>query len=116
SEEDFWEFREFGQVCSVPPDLSPEERRELESIRRRKQELLGEIQRLRDELSEAIKFLGIFGFFSFFFFFIFQEIWGGFFVNFGGIFGENLGNLGGILGKFWEFEEFWGNFGDLWVF
>ncbi|CAN8178199.1 unnamed protein product [Coccothraustes coccothraustes] len=38
----------------VPPDLSPEERRELESIRRRKQELLGEIQRLRDELSEAI--------------------------------------------------------------
>ncbi|NXV55460.1 CYH2 protein, partial [Molothrus ater] len=28
--------------------------RELESIRRRKQELLGEIQRLRDELSEAI--------------------------------------------------------------
>ncbi|TRZ04924.1 hypothetical protein HGM15179_022183, partial [Zosterops borbonicus] len=34
--------------------LSPEERRELESIRRRKQELLGEIQRLRDELSEAI--------------------------------------------------------------
>uniref|UniRef100_A0A8C0U2M1 Cytohesin 1 n=1 Tax=Cyanistes caeruleus TaxID=156563 RepID=A0A8C0U2M1_CYACU len=38
----------------VPPDLTPEERRELESIRRRKQELLGEIQRLRDELSEAI--------------------------------------------------------------
>ncbi|NWH88279.1 CYH2 protein, partial [Aegithalos caudatus] len=27
---------------------------ELESIRRRKQELLGEIQRLRDELSDAI--------------------------------------------------------------
>ncbi|XP_014749010.1 PREDICTED: cytohesin-2 [Sturnus vulgaris] len=38
----------------VPPDLSPEERRELESIRRRKQELLGEIQRLREELSEAM--------------------------------------------------------------
>uniref|UniRef100_A0A674G944 Cytohesin-2 n=1 Tax=Taeniopygia guttata TaxID=59729 RepID=A0A674G944_TAEGU len=38
----------------VPPDLSPEERRELESIRRRKQELLGEIRRLREELSDAI--------------------------------------------------------------
>uniref|UniRef100_A0A8U8BL87 Uncharacterized protein n=1 Tax=Geospiza parvula TaxID=87175 RepID=A0A8U8BL87_GEOPR len=43
----------------VPPDLSPEERRELESIRRRKQELLGEIQRLRDELSEAIRVEGL---------------------------------------------------------
>ncbi|XP_072463507.1 cytohesin-2 isoform X2 [Notamacropus eugenii] len=38
----------------VPPDLTPEERLELESIRRRKQELLVEIQRLRDELSEAM--------------------------------------------------------------
>ena len=38
----------------VPPDLTVEERLELESIRRRKQELLGEIQRLREELSEAM--------------------------------------------------------------
>ncbi|KFP69601.1 Cytohesin-2, partial [Acanthisitta chloris] len=38
----------------VPPDLTLEERRELENIRRRKQELLGEIQRLREELSDAI--------------------------------------------------------------
>ncbi|XP_044540497.1 cytohesin-2, partial [Gracilinanus agilis] len=38
----------------VPPDLTQEERLELESIRRRKQELLVEIQRLRDELSEAM--------------------------------------------------------------
>lgn len=38
----------------VPPDLTPEERLELENIRRRKQELLVEIQRLRDELSEAM--------------------------------------------------------------
>lgn len=38
----------------VPPDLTAEERLELESIRRRKQELLGEIQRLREELSEAM--------------------------------------------------------------
>ncbi|EMP42027.1 Cytohesin-2, partial [Chelonia mydas] len=37
-----------------PPDLTPEERLELENIRRRKQELLVEIQRLRDELSEAM--------------------------------------------------------------
>lgn len=42
--------------CSlpVPPDLTPEERLELDNIRRRKQELLVEIQRLRDELSEAM--------------------------------------------------------------
>nr|XP_032653210.1 formin-2-like [Chelonoidis abingdonii] len=38
----------------VPPDLTPDERLELENIRRRKQELLVEIQRLRDELSEAM--------------------------------------------------------------
>ena len=38
----------------VPPDLTAAERLELESIRRRKQELLGEIQRLREELSEAM--------------------------------------------------------------
>ncbi|NP_001090523.1 cytohesin 2 [Xenopus laevis] len=38
----------------VPADLTPEERIELENIRRRKQELLEEIQRLRDELSEAM--------------------------------------------------------------
>ena len=35
-------------------DLSPEERSELEDIRRRKGALLQEIQRLRDELREAI--------------------------------------------------------------
>ncbi|XP_057390559.1 cytohesin-2 isoform X3 [Balaenoptera acutorostrata] len=39
---------------SKPPDLTPEERMELENIRRRKQELLVEIQRLREELSEAM--------------------------------------------------------------
>uniref|UniRef100_A0A6Q2ZB96 Cytohesin-2 n=1 Tax=Esox lucius TaxID=8010 RepID=A0A6Q2ZB96_ESOLU len=38
----------------VPVDLSPEERSELEDIRRRKGALLQEIQRLRDELREAI--------------------------------------------------------------
>ncbi|KAG9481613.1 hypothetical protein GDO78_010710 [Eleutherodactylus coqui] len=38
----------------IPADLTPEERIELENIRRRKQELLEEIQRLRDELSEAM--------------------------------------------------------------
>uniref|UniRef100_A0A673VY00 Cytohesin-2 n=1 Tax=Salmo trutta TaxID=8032 RepID=A0A673VY00_SALTR len=37
-----------------PVDLSPEERSELEDIRRRKGALLQEIQRLRDELREAI--------------------------------------------------------------
>lgn len=31
-------------LCSVPDDLSPEERQELESIRRRKEELLLDIQ------------------------------------------------------------------------
>uniref|UniRef100_A0A8C7CDW8 Cytohesin-2 n=1 Tax=Oncorhynchus kisutch TaxID=8019 RepID=A0A8C7CDW8_ONCKI len=39
---------------SIPVDLSPEERSELEDIRRRKGALLQEIQRLRDELREAI--------------------------------------------------------------
>lgn len=39
---------------SVPADLSPEERSELEEIRRRKGALLQEIQRLREELREAI--------------------------------------------------------------
>uniref|UniRef100_A0A8D3D5X7 Cytohesin 1b n=1 Tax=Scophthalmus maximus TaxID=52904 RepID=A0A8D3D5X7_SCOMX len=37
----------------VPDDLSPEERQELESIRRRKQELLQDIQRLKDEITEV---------------------------------------------------------------
>uniref|UniRef100_A0A674F246 Cytohesin 1b n=1 Tax=Salmo trutta TaxID=8032 RepID=A0A674F246_SALTR len=37
----------------LPDDLSPEERRELESIRRRKQELLQDIQRLKDEIAEV---------------------------------------------------------------
>lgn len=39
---------------SVPADLSPEERAELEEIRRRKGALLLEIQRLREELREAM--------------------------------------------------------------
>ena len=38
----------------VPADLTPEERSELEEIRRRKGALLLEIQRLREELREAI--------------------------------------------------------------
>ncbi|KAK7886053.1 hypothetical protein WMY93_025674 [Mugilogobius chulae] len=38
----------------IPVDLSPEERAELEDIRRRKGVLLQEIQRLREELREAI--------------------------------------------------------------
>ncbi|KAG7280664.1 hypothetical protein CRUP_023283 [Coryphaenoides rupestris] len=37
----------------VPNDLSPEERRDLESIRRRKQELMQDIQRLKDEIAEV---------------------------------------------------------------
>uniref|UniRef100_A0A3Q2PBJ5 Cytohesin 1b n=1 Tax=Fundulus heteroclitus TaxID=8078 RepID=A0A3Q2PBJ5_FUNHE len=37
----------------MPDDLSPEERQELESIRRRKQELLQDIQRLKDEIAEV---------------------------------------------------------------
>lgn len=52
-------MRSLENVCfvasfAVPADLTPEERIELENIRRRKQELLVEIQRLRDELSEAM--------------------------------------------------------------
>uniref|UniRef100_A0A8C9FTN7 Uncharacterized protein n=1 Tax=Pavo cristatus TaxID=9049 RepID=A0A8C9FTN7_PAVCR len=56
----FWGWGSGGGVgeCGVsrdmPPDLTAAERLELESIRRRKQELLGEIQRLREELSEAM--------------------------------------------------------------
>uniref|UniRef100_A0AAZ3R3D7 Cytohesin 1b n=1 Tax=Oncorhynchus tshawytscha TaxID=74940 RepID=A0AAZ3R3D7_ONCTS len=37
----------------VPHDLSPKEKQELESIRRRKQELLQDIQRLKDEIEEV---------------------------------------------------------------
>lgn len=44
----------FFSSLSVPVDLSPEERSELEDIRRRKGVLLQEIQRLREELREAI--------------------------------------------------------------
>ncbi|XP_044192907.1 cytohesin-1b isoform X4 [Thunnus albacares] len=40
-------------AATVPDDLSPEERQELESIRRRKQELLEDIQRLKDEIAEV---------------------------------------------------------------
>uniref|UniRef100_A0A8C3AS99 Cytohesin 1b n=1 Tax=Cyclopterus lumpus TaxID=8103 RepID=A0A8C3AS99_CYCLU len=46
----------------LPDDLSPEERQELESIRRRKQELLQGIQRLKDEIAEVtneIEHLGL---------------------------------------------------------
>lgn len=44
----------FFTFPTVPVDLSPEERSELEDIRRRKGVLLQEIQRLREELREAI--------------------------------------------------------------
>ena len=44
----------FLSSLTVPVDLSPEERSELEDIRRRKGVLLQEIQRLREELREAI--------------------------------------------------------------
>lgn len=44
----------FFSSLIVPVDLSPEERSELEDIRRRKGVLLQEIQRLREELREAI--------------------------------------------------------------
>ncbi|XP_066093726.1 cytohesin-1 isoform X2 [Saccopteryx bilineata] len=37
----------------VPSDLTAEERQELENIRRRKQELLADIQRLKDEIAEV---------------------------------------------------------------
>ncbi|OWK14959.1 hypothetical protein Celaphus_00001566 [Cervus elaphus hippelaphus] len=42
----------FGQP-DVPSDLTAEERQELENIRRRKQELLADIQRLKDEIAEV---------------------------------------------------------------
>ncbi|XP_027968102.1 cytohesin-1 isoform X2 [Eumetopias jubatus] len=38
---------------TVPSDLTVEERQELENIRRRKQELLADIQRLKDEIAEV---------------------------------------------------------------
>ncbi|XP_077022244.1 cytohesin-1 isoform X1 [Tamandua tetradactyla] len=41
------------QEEEVPSDLTPEERQELENIRRRKQELLADIQRLKDEIAEV---------------------------------------------------------------
>ncbi|MCE7766680.1 hypothetical protein GQL56_29055, partial [Pseudomonas putida] len=37
----------------VPSDLTAEERQELENIRRRKQELLADIQRLKEEIAEV---------------------------------------------------------------
>ncbi|KAL8163409.1 UNVERIFIED_CONTAM: Cytohesin-1 [Gekko kuhli] len=40
-------------TLTVPSDLSPEECQELENIRRRKQELLADIQRLKDEIAEV---------------------------------------------------------------
>uniref|UniRef100_A0A8C5NLF4 Cytohesin 1 n=1 Tax=Junco hyemalis TaxID=40217 RepID=A0A8C5NLF4_JUNHY len=43
---------EEGGGC-VPSDLTPEECQELENIRRRKQELLADIQRLKDEIAEV---------------------------------------------------------------
>uniref|UniRef100_A0A9J7ZIZ4 Cytohesin-2 n=1 Tax=Cyprinus carpio carpio TaxID=630221 RepID=A0A9J7ZIZ4_CYPCA len=43
-----------SRLSTVPADLSPEERSELEEIRRRKGALLLEIQRLKEELREAI--------------------------------------------------------------
>lgn len=49
-----WPRTHFRPCFLEPPDLTPEERMELENIRRRKQELLVEIQRLREELSEAM--------------------------------------------------------------
>ncbi|XP_016385913.1 cytohesin-1-like [Sinocyclocheilus rhinocerous] len=44
-------------VCPAPPavpdDLTPEEKQELENIRRRKQELLEDIQRLKDDIAKV---------------------------------------------------------------
>ncbi|OXB81074.1 UNVERIFIED_CONTAM: hypothetical protein H355_005004 [Colinus virginianus] len=40
-------------AAAVPSDLTPEECQELENIRRRKQELLADIQRLKDEIAEV---------------------------------------------------------------
>uniref|UniRef100_A0A673IVZ7 Cytohesin-2-like n=1 Tax=Sinocyclocheilus rhinocerous TaxID=307959 RepID=A0A673IVZ7_9TELE len=47
-------FRPPFCLSTVPADLSPEERSELEEIRRRKGALFLEIQRLKEELREAI--------------------------------------------------------------
>lgn len=47
-------LQQFIYFIPVPVDLSPEERSELEDIRRRKGVLLQEIQRLREELRDAI--------------------------------------------------------------
>ncbi|XP_078450359.1 cytohesin-1 isoform X1 [Lampetra fluviatilis] len=41
-------------VGDVPPDLTEEEQEELASIRRRKQELVVDIQRLKDEISDVM--------------------------------------------------------------
>lgn len=41
------------QEEDVPSDLTAEERQELENIRRRKQELLADIQRLKDEIADV---------------------------------------------------------------
>ncbi|XP_068434209.1 cytohesin-1a isoform X5 [Clinocottus analis] len=41
------------QPPPVPDDLTPEEKQELENIRRRKQELMEDIQRLKDEIAEV---------------------------------------------------------------
>uniref|UniRef100_A0A8C1NXB6 Cytohesin 1a n=1 Tax=Cyprinus carpio TaxID=7962 RepID=A0A8C1NXB6_CYPCA len=41
------------RTSAVPDDLTPEEQKELENIRRRKQELLDDIQRLKDEIAEV---------------------------------------------------------------
>ncbi|XP_028608569.1 cytohesin-1 isoform X3 [Grammomys surdaster] len=42
-----------GEGEDVPSDLTAEERQELENIRRRKQELLADIQRLKEEIAEV---------------------------------------------------------------
>ncbi|XP_051904287.1 cytohesin-1a isoform X4 [Hippocampus zosterae] len=44
---------EILQQAAVPDDLTPEEQQELENIRRRKLELLEDIQRLKDEIAEV---------------------------------------------------------------
>ncbi|GCB63788.1 hypothetical protein scyTo_0007435, partial [Scyliorhinus torazame] len=38
----------------VPPELSLEEREELDNIRRRKKELMADIERLKDEIAEVM--------------------------------------------------------------
>lgn len=42
---------------SVPDDLTPEEQKELENIRRRKQELLDDIQVIRDRIRYELNVL-----------------------------------------------------------